>query len=220
MDDALRAFAAPVQPERAVPTELRADASIGLSLGPSALSQVAYYLWQSRTLDDIGRSTEVLGAASEHLRQVDLDFEGFSMGLPPTLAAGTRGVQSIQVALGNVRLGKAQAGDVMAHGLAALRVASKGDAVELHATLAAVQVNCVERQATSVKLTPCLADLLPIARERVLATSLDLRWRGADLLAKLPTLELGDTQLTLSDLRASTTGAPAALELSAAARFE
>jgi hypothetical protein len=220
MDDALRGFVAPAQPEPAAAPQLRSDSSIALSLGPSALSQVAYYLWQSRTLDGLGRSTEVLSAASEHLRQVDFDFEGFSLGLPPTLTTGQRDAQSIQVALGNVRLGTAQASDVMAHGMAKLRVASNGDGVELQASLAAVHLNCVERQAGSIKLTPCLADLLPIARERLSAAPLDLSWRGADLLAKLPSLELGDTRLTMSGLRASTIGAPATLELSATARFE
>jgi hypothetical protein len=193
---------------------------IAVSLNSDALDQVMYYLWQSGALKRLGRSPTVFGAFGTDVRAAAFTFTGFSPGLPPTLASNEPLGSGLPFVLGDVVLGRLGPKNVTGHALVDLQVVPQNGAVTLRATLPDVRVNCVELGGGRARLTPCLADLLPIAREEIAKRPLTESWRGADLLAKLPALGFDGIRLRLSSLSVLTARDPIRLDLSARARFE
>ncbi|MDI1483612.1 hypothetical protein [Polyangium sp. y55x31] len=89
-----------------------------------------------------------------------------------------------------------------------------GEDLQLSASFQQLGVNCVETLSPSrMRFTPCLSDLLPVVRETLKDKPLVRRFPGGELLRRLPDLTFADLKLELSNLRASTSSAPASLRV-------
>jgi hypothetical protein len=186
------------------------------------LNQVLYFLWQSGTLRQLGTSAPVVDALPKALRMLAFDVTGFEPGLPPTIpAVAPIGTSDLPLALGDVQIGRWGARRVVAHALLGLSVAQVEDTLRLRAGVHRVTVGCTERKAGGVELTPCLADLLPAARDELARRSdaLSFDIAGGDLLGRMPALMYEGVALRLSRLRASTTQTPPGLEVRVDARL-
>lgn len=196
--------------------------SVGVALAPAAINQVLYYLWQSGQLAELGRSKSVFDALDEGVRLSALDFKGFSPGLPPALAQSSRPGR-LSFVVGDVALGGLRddaAVDVVAHGQADLVLANDGDNIRLEGFINDLRLNCVGKTGSLTTLTPCLGDLLPLARKLATKRRTAQMFAGADLLAKLPAIGFRDAKLKLSQLHVATAEAPPTINLSVEARFE
>lgn len=216
-DDAVPGPVALNQPRVEAPSS--PAAALSLALNADALEQLMFYLWQSGGLGQLGTSPLVLEGLATEVREAAFDFRGLRPGLPPTFAS-TDHASGLPFVVGDVALGAMGAKTVVAHGRVDLGVASDHDAVTLSATVPDVRVNCVELEGGRARLTPCLADLLPLARDRMGARPRAYAWGSSELLAKLPALGFEGVRLELSTLRISTSMNPARLDVSANARFE
>lgn len=193
---------------------------IGLSMNADALNQIVYYLWQSGLLRELGRSGIVFDALSDRVRAAAFDFTGLDPRLPPTLTPSGAGSQSLPFVLGDVTLGTMTGRTVIAHGSADLAFAQSGDDIQLRGQVRDVRLNCVEVEGGKVKLSPCLGDLLPVAREMAAKKPITQTFAGANLLGKLPQVGFQQVQVRLSDLRVEAAGSPPGVHLSVRARFE
>jgi len=195
-------------------------AALTLALNADALDQVMYYLWQSGVLRRLGQGPTVFAALEKDVRTAAFDFTGFSPGLPPTVDLEAKRMEGLPFALGDVELGTIGPKVVAAHGLVGLRIDQAGGAIALHATIPDIHVDCAEAVGPRERLTPCLADLLPVARDALARKPLVKSWSSAGLLAELLKLSFEGTKLNLTGLKALTVSNPPQLELSATASFK
>ena len=89
------------------------------------------------------------------------------------------------------------------------------DSFSLGGRLAQLSVNCAQRVHKVQELTPCLGDLLPVARELLGDKPLQYAFRGEEVLAKLPNLQFEGMNLMLSELQGSMDSGAPGLNLSA-----
>ncbi|HET7540052.1 MAG TPA: hypothetical protein VFK05_09270 [Polyangiaceae bacterium] len=188
-------------------------------MNADAINQVIHFLWQAGHLREIGESSVVLDNLAKEVRMAALDFTGLDPGLPPTLSPVARASgSSLPFVLGNVKLGRAGSRTVIAHGQASLGVVQAGDSILLQGAVDDVRLNCAEVLGTEIKLTPCLADLLPVVRSAARDAAANghpsYRFLGSDVLGKLPQLGFQGLRLRLSGLRVRTEGTPARVDLS------
>jgi hypothetical protein len=194
---------------------------IAVTLNANATNHVVHYLWQSGLLREAGQSQVILDGLADNVRMAAFDFTGFDPALPPTLMTGSTSEPGILFVVGNVRLGTMGTRDVLAHGQAILNVTQAGDSILLEGRVADAHVNCAQRERSGVMLTPCLSDLLPVAREMAASKSpASHRFEGADLLGKLPALGFRDVRLRLSELQVTSENNPVQVTISTRARLE
>ncbi|HKO51985.1 MAG TPA: hypothetical protein VJV79_29955 [Polyangiaceae bacterium] len=202
-----------------------AEPVLSLAMNADAINQVVHFIWQAGILREVGESSLVLDSLAKHVRMAAFDFTGLDPALPPTLspiAPASGG--SLPFVLGNVELGSAQRRTVIGHAQASLGVVQEGDSILLRGTVDDIRLNCAEVLGTGVKLTPCLADLLPVvrsaARDRAKHELPLYRFSGTDVLGKLPQLGFQGMRLRLWDLRVRTEGTPARVDLNVHAEIK
>lgn len=193
--------------------------TIELTMNEDALSQALHYFWQAGKLRELGRSSMVLHGLAEEVRAAAFDFTGLDPRLPPTLAPSMANGDTLSFVLANVEAGKIGARRVLAHGLLGLEFHQQGDAVQLSAEVNDLRVSCQEDARDGFMLTPCLSDLLPVARSSM-ASPMSYTLPGGEVLARLPRLSFQGMNLEVSDLRVATSGRPIALRLGVQARIE
>jgi hypothetical protein len=185
-----------------------------VTLTGTALNQVLRFLWQSGALRDWGSSSVLLDQLPAGLENLAFDVTGFDPGLPPVvMPTALRG--SLLAMLGNVRLGSWDERTVVGHAATRLSVSTLNDEIKLNGKVERLAVNCFE-QVTSkrVQLTPCLSELLPLARDAVEEREVGYAVRGADLLGKLPQLAFQGVQVLPSNLSVATSTEPVGLTVS------
>jgi hypothetical protein len=193
--------------------------TIGLTLNADALGQILHYVWQAGKLHELGRSSIILHGLAEEIRMAAFDFTGLDARLPPTIAPSASTNDTLSVVLANVEAGTIGIRRVLAHGTLGLRMRQQDDAIQLSAEIADLRVNCLEPAPRGAQLTPCLSDILPLARQSV-AKPVALALSGGDVLAKLPRLSFHGMVLRTSDLRVETSGAPVEVQIRVLARIE
>ncbi|WP_437905316.1 hypothetical protein WME95_44635 [Sorangium sp. So ce327] len=203
--------------------ELDADhegsSTIGLTMNADALEQVIHYVWQAGKLRDLGRSSAVLGNLAEEVRMAAFDFTGLDAQLPPIIAPSISTADKLSFTLANVEAGTIGRRRVLAHGTLGLRMLQQDDAIQLSAEIADLRVNCIEPAPRGALLTPCLSDILPLARESAMKP-IHLALPGGDVLAKLPRLSFQGMALQISQLRVETSGSPVQVQLRVQASIE
>lgn len=199
--------------------EVRGSPRIGLTMNADAIGQVLHYVWQAGKLHDLGRSSVVLNGLTEEVRVAAFHFTGLEAQLPPTIVPSASTSDTLSFALGNVDAGRIGSRRVLAHGMLGLRMHQQGDAIQLSAEIADLRVNCREPVPHGALLTPCLGDILPLARQAAAKPILHTL-PGGDVLAKLPRLSFQGMVLHTSDLRVRTSGSPVQVGLSVQGRIE
>ncbi|MGK3964049.1 hypothetical protein WMF38_07700 [Sorangium sp. So ce118] len=199
--------------------DLGGSSMIGLTMNADALGQVLHYVWQAGKLRDLGRSSVVLGGLAEEVRMAAFDFTGLDAQLPPTIAPSTSTADTLSFTLANIEAGTIGARRVLAHGTLGLRMRQQGDALQLSAEIADLRVNCIEPAPHGALLTPCLSDILPLARESAMKP-IPLTIPGGDVLAKLPHLSFQGMVLRTSQLRVEMSGSPVQVQFRVQASIE
>ena len=213
-----------VLPQAPLALEAPADgtgASVELIADANGINQALYFAWQSGILRELGRSSLVLDALPESVRGLAFNVTGFDPGLPPTAMAGALSPSDsgLPIVFGDVGLGVWGHRRVAGHGAAFLELHQNGDTLDFLATLRHVTVSCSEpRPGGIMRLTPCLSDLLPMAREVIEAAPLQRRIPGGALLAMLPRDPFKGLGVEWSDLHASLRDGPPRLHIQVNAR--
>lgn len=187
--------------------ERPADARFALALSPGAVHQALHYAWQSGLLRKVGQSPAVLAGLSERVKATALDFAGFDPRLPPTLSPHEPAAGALPLAVGDVTLGAVGARRANGHALLDLFVTSAEGDVRLEAKVRELHVGCVEARGAVDRLTPCLADLVPVAREMARDQPLGFTFSRADVLARLPAVAFQGLRLALTEPEARVSGA-------------
>lgn len=193
---------------------------IELAANEDALNQIVYYLWQSGTLGSATSSSLVLDALSSDLRMAAFEFTGIEPGLPPTVLHTATAKGRLPFSLGDLRLGRLGPRTVVGHGVAALAVVQEGDSIVIRGEFSDVHVNCRQVMPDSTRLTPCLSDLIPFARDAAARHPPSVTLSGGDLIGKLPTMGFQGARIRLSNLKAVTGERAAMLNLAVDARIE
>jgi hypothetical protein len=180
---------------------------------------VLYYVWQAGKLRDLGRSSVVLGGLAEEVRVAAFDFTGLDAQLPPMIAPSISTADTLSFTLANVEAGTIGLRRVLVHGTLGLRTRQQDDAIQLSAEIADLRVNCIQPGPRGALLTPCLSDILPVAREAAMKP-IHLAFPGGDVLAQLPRLSFQGMALRTSQLRVETSGSPVQVQLRVQARIE
>jgi hypothetical protein len=126
---------------------------------------------------------------------------------------------TLPLVVGDVTLGSIGGRRVNGHALLDLSVASDDVEIRLDATVRELYVGCSEAHAAWLRLTPCLADLLPVAREMAKGQSLGFGFSRSDVLARLPAVVFRGLELEMSEPDAHTVGSPPGLTMGVRARF-
>ncbi len=117
-----------------------------------------------------GFATGLLASPEAHnlVGRLAFDVGQVSPRLPPFIAGEGSVPGSLSVVAANVRLGSwpedGVARDVMSHFVVDARITASGDHVTLTGVVGDLRANCAERIAEGWRLTPCLGDLVPVAR--------------------------------------------------------
>ncbi|MCC6646099.1 MAG: hypothetical protein IT374_11075 [Polyangiaceae bacterium] len=140
---------------------------ITVSLTPAAVNQLLYVAWQSGALGALGRSSVVLDALPREARDLAFTVTGLDPRLAPYLSSFTRDGATVSAL--SVKLGDWGAREVVGHARLALELGASGPA-RAKATLTPrlIGVDCEARRGSDWELTPCLSDLLPAVRQRVI----------------------------------------------------
>jgi len=193
---------------------------IELSANRAVLNQLLYYLWQSRSLREIGSSEALLSALPDEVRDLAFDVRGFDPGLPPFIGEPAAAGQALPIVLADVALGVWDQRTVVGNALAEAEIVPDKERISVRARLRHVSVSCAERSSGGVQtLTPCLSDLLPPLRESLGTGSFSREIHGADLLARIPPLAYGGLRLDFSKLAVATNGSTPGVEIRANARI-
>lgn len=194
---------------------------IGLTLNGDAINQLTYYVWQAGLLKSVGESTLVLDVLSKQVRMAAFDFTGFAPGLPPTIAPSLANAQGLPFVLGDVKIGSLNNKVVVGHGVARLELVQVGDSIELGGRLDDLHVNCTSKAGSRISLSPCLSDLLPVARDMMVhGKRPSHRFSGTDLLSKLPQFGFHGLQVNLSGLHVASVSGPLGISMTVNARVE
>jgi hypothetical protein len=201
------------------PADRPGGARLSVSLSPAALHQALYYAWQSGLLRRVGQSPAVLAGLSDKVKATALDFAGFDPRLPPTLSPHTPEGARVPLVVGDVALGTLGPRTVTGHALLDLAIVSDSSSIRLDAFVRDLYVGCTEPRSDGVRLTPCLSDLVPVARELARGQPVGVSFSRRDVLARLPAVAFRGLSLELTAPEARTLGSPAGLVLGAGAAF-
>lgn len=201
------------------PADRPSDARLSVSLSPGALHQALYYAWQAGLLRRVGQSPAVLAGISDKVKATALDFAGFDPRLPPTLSPHVPEGARVPLVVGDVALGTLGARTVTGHALLDLAIVSDAASIRLDAFVRELYVGCSQPKQDGVRLTPCLSDLVPVARELARGQPVGVRFSRRDVLARLPEVAFQGLRLELSAPEVRTVGSPAGLLLGAGAAF-
>jgi hypothetical protein len=192
------------------------DAMIELTIDANGINQALYFLWQSGLLRELGRSSAVLDALPESLRSLAFDVTGFDPALPPTTMAGrlSSRERGMPLLFGDISIGSWGNRRVTGHAAMLVDINPVGDDLELSGVLHHMTVNCVEAEPDGhARLTPCLSDLLPAARETLHETPLRRRFPGGEILGRLPRDPFQSLHVAWSNLKASVHADPPRLSV-------
>ena len=206
------------------------DATVTLSADGDTMNRVLYFLWQSGALREAGTSTSLVRAALEDatepgekesvLSKLAFDFTGFDPGLPPTLERDPVHPNALGFVLGDVKIGEWDDRRVVVHAVGSLDIQTQEDALRLSAKLSQLTADCTRLDGTTTALSPCVSDIMPTARERLLQRPLAMNFNGGDLLGKLPTMSFGGGHMLLSNLRAAMATNPTRLTVQVRAKIQ
>jgi hypothetical protein len=182
----------------------RSSGTIELVANADGLNQLVYLLWQTGGLRALGGSSVLLDSLPEAVRALAFDVTGFDPLLPPLAGLPTRD-DGLSFTAANVALGRWGDRTVLGHADLLVGVASEAGAVRVRASLLEPRVDCAELRADGrYRLTPCLADLLPVAREALAGAPASFSFSDGALLDALSRRSFASMKLEVGDLVVST----------------
>ncbi len=194
-------------------------AGVELIAGENALNLFIYALFQSGMMRMLGNSNALLSTLPPTLQGLAFDMNGFDPELPPALMNAPLDnpteFYGIPLILANIQMGTWGKRRVLGHGSAFLTLQERAGDFTLSASIKHLTVNCAEAISDNkTRLTPCLSDLLPAARDLLMEKPLTLHLPVRELLTRLPKESLMGMQVDWSEPKAELSNQPIRLRLS------
>ncbi len=195
---------------------------------PDALNQLLWGVWRAGKLRELGDRSSLLAILDENTRQdinknlqmLAFEVTGVNPKLPPVVTASEGTTPKLLLGLADAQIGTFDGRPVIAHAQGELEVQQYGDQIDLAFTLKRVAVNCYESGVSSMRLLPCLSDLLPPLRQEMLEKRVSKNFAATDILGQFPLVKFPNMPFKLSDLRVATVLPGPSLDVSVMPSFD
>lgn len=181
------------------PSQPLGGARIELVAGRAGVNQLMYVAWQAGLIADFEQGSAPVEALRQEIGgRLHFELQHINFALPPLYGGDTDSAGRWPIRLHDVRLGKTHDGrQVSAH--LDLRVTPRIDerGIRVLGRLENLALSCHTARAGEVRLSPCLADVLPVVRPELVGR--EQTWPlDAGLLQRLSTSSISGYRVNLS----------------------